>query len=52
MTTTVSSIRRRMFGLERIIFLVRCSICRWGTECWEEHTAVHISRNHTCQETA
>ena len=47
---TVVAHRRHTFGLDRVIYCVRC-VCGWRTELRHEHLAAQISRNHQCRET-
>jgi hypothetical protein len=48
MTATVVAHRRHTFGLDRLIYVVRCPNCRAKTEVRYEHLANALSRAHVC----
>lgn len=50
MTSIVTEVRRRTFGLPRLIYAIRCPDCGWRTEVQHLHLAFVISRDHTCPE--
>lgn len=49
MTANITRLSRRLFGLYREVYAVRCQLCRWRTEAGELSTAVSLSRLHTCR---
>lgn len=50
MTSIVTEVHRRVFGLPRLVYAVRCPVCKWRTEVQHMHLAFVISRDHQCPE--